>query len=267
MGSYKQYLRPGERAVVMCLAVNREQARIVHRYIAAYFAKNQLLRPLVARETDDGLELTNGVDIIVATNSYRAVRGRTIVCVILDEVSFWRDEDSANPDVETYNALVPGMISIPSAMLIGITTAYAKSGLAYQKWKAHYGRDDDDVLVVKGPSTAFNPTLPRHIIDAALEKDPEAASAEWLSEWRSDLAGFIDRELVEAAVDPGVLVRNRQPAARYHAFCDPSGGRGDAFTCAIAHAERKTNEVVLDALFERRARHSTPVRLSPRSPG
>ena len=54
------------------------------------------------------LELTNGVEIIVATNSYRAVRGRTIVCAIYDEVAFWRDDNYSSPDVEVDAAVDPG---------------------------------------------------------------------------------------------------------------------------------------------------------------
>ena len=52
----------------------------------------------------------------------------------------------------------------------------------------HTGRSPNDKFVVKEPSTAFNPSLPQAIIDAALARDPEAAAAEWLSEWRSDLS-------------------------------------------------------------------------------
>ena len=251
IGDYRKHLRPGERAVVMCLAVSREQSRIVLRYITAYFTQNPLLRPLIVRENEDGLELNNGVDIVVATNSYRSTRGRTLCCAILDEVSFWRDLDSATPDVETYHSLLPGLSTLPGAMLIGITTAYRRSGLAYEKWRAHFGKPGDDVLCVYGPSTAFNPTLPQRIIDTALARDPEAARAEWLSEWRSDLSDFLDRELIEDAVDHGVHVRPPQPSRRYVAFADPSGGRGDSFTCAIAHSEGDT--AVLDALYEKAA--------------
>ena len=50
---------------------------------------------------------------------------------------------------------------------------------------------------------------PSAFIDAALERDREAASAEWLAEWRSDLADFLDRALIEAAVDPGVRSGHR----------------------------------------------------------
>src|SRR5207302_10824354 len=124
-------------------------------------------------------------------------------------------------------------------------------GLAFDKWRKHFGQPDDDVLVVKGPSTAFNPSLPQSVIDAALERDPEAAAAEWLSEWRSDLSDFLDRELIEDAVDRGIHVRPPRPGLWYSAFTDPSGGRGDSFTAAITHAEDKT--AIVDCLYERRA--------------
>jgi hypothetical protein len=32
-------------------------------------------------------------------------------------------------------------------------------GLLYQKWRDDFGQDDDDVLVVQGPSALFNPRL------------------------------------------------------------------------------------------------------------
>jgi hypothetical protein len=251
LADYRPRMRPGERASVLCLAVDREQARIVHRYIAGYFREVPLLRPLVRREDDDGIELVNGVEIIVATNSFRSVRGRTIAMAILDEASFWRDEDYANPDVEVYNAILPGMVTLPDSMLVIITTAYRKSGLAYNKFVQHFGKPDDDTLVVYGPSTAFNPSLPQSVIDAALARDAEAAAAEWLSIWRSDISDFLDRELVDAGIDRGTTVRPSRPSVQYHAFADPSGGRGDSFTCAISHAEG--NSVVVDLIFEKKA--------------
>jgi hypothetical protein len=251
LGDYRAQLRPGERATVMCLAVDRDQARIIHRYIAAYFKARPLLSGLIERETDDGLELNNGVEIVIATNSYRAVRGRTIVCVIMDEVAFWRSEESTTPDAETYTALLPAMVTIPNAILVGITTAYRRKGLAFDRWRDAYGKPDDDVLVVLGTSQQFNPLLPAEVISRHLERDPEAAAAEWLSEWRSDLADFLDRELVEAAIDVGTAARPPRPDVTYFAGADPSGGRGNAFTAAISHAEG--DRVVLDALFERRS--------------
>ena len=203
---YRAMLRPGEQASVLCLACDRQQARIVLRYTRAYFAQNDMLGRLVTGETADGLTLSTRAELMVATNSFRSIRGRTIACVILDECAFWRDEQSASPDVETYNAIVPGLATIPGSMMIGISSPYRRGGLLYQKWKDHYGKADDDVLVIRAPSRTLNPTLDPRIIDEALARDPAVARAEWLAEWRDDIATFLSRELIESAVDLGVTL-------------------------------------------------------------
>jgi hypothetical protein len=244
-------LRGGERACVLCLAVDRSQATIVLNYVRSYFTDISYLAATVERETKDGFELSNGVDVVVATNSYRSVRGRSVLLAIFDEVGFWRSEASVAPDVETYHAVAPGMATLRDAMLVGITSPHRKAGLAYERWREHYGRDGDDVLVVRAPSAVLNPTIDRRIIDEAMARDPQVARAEWMAEWRDDLSQFLDRQLVEAAVDVGVTVRSAVPGVRYHAFADPSGGANDAFTLGVTHCEKDV--VVLDCLVERHA--------------
>lgn len=242
-------LRPGERATCLCLACDREQASIVLGYTKSYFANIPPLKDLVQRETVNGLELTNGVDVIVATNSYRSVRGRSILVAIFDEVSFWQDELTARPDTATYAAVTPGMATLPGAMLIGISTPHKKSGLLFSKWKQFFGQSDDRTLVIQAASTTLNPTLDPQIISQAVADDPASASAEWMAEWRSDLASFISTELLDACTDRGVLVRPPQPGLRYFAFGDPASGSGrDSFALGIAHAEG--DKVVLDVAHE-----------------
>jgi hypothetical protein len=245
---HEDRLRPGERALVMCLALDREQAKIVLNYIRSYFQDILPLRSMVLRETLDGLELDNRVDITVATNSFRSVRGRSVLCAIFDETAYWRDDRSANPDSETYSAVMPGLATLPGSMLIGISSPYRRAGLLYEKWREHYGKDDDDVLVIRAPSTVLNPTLDRRIIDEALARDPVAARADWLAEWRDDISTFLSRELIEAAIDHGVMVRPPVHGVFYHGFADPSGGVGDSFTAAVAHNE--DSAVILDCLME-----------------
>jgi hypothetical protein len=160
----------------------------------------------------------------------------TLVACIFDEVGIWRDEMSATPDVEVYRAVVPSLMTT-KGMLIGISTPYRKIGLLHQKHREHFGQPSDDVLVVQGPSTAFNPNLTQAEIDAAIADDPEGASAEWEATFRSDLAFFLDDATIEAAID-----RDRPPELpprghHYSAFVDPSGGRHDAFTICIGHEE------------------------------
>jgi len=243
-------LRPGERALVLNLATDRDQAKICLNYVRAFFTSIPMLSDMVGRETSNGFELSNNVDIAVATNNFRAVRGRAVLAAILDECAFYQSESSTSPDVETYRALMPGLATLPSAMLIGISSPYRRAGLLHQKFKDHYGRAGD-VLVVKATSKMLNPTLDQSIIDQALIDDPAAAKAEWLGEFRDDVGGWLPSEVIEAAVDVGITVRPPRPDFRYVSFCDPSGGARDSFTCAIAHLEKDIG--VLDCLVEIKA--------------
>ena len=136
-------------------------------------------------------------------------------------------------------------------MLILISTAHKRSGLLYQKWKRYYGRDDDDVLVVRGTTLQFNPTFDKKIIARQLQEDPQLYGAEYNSEWRDDLATFIARDLLEAAVDRGVAVRAPIAGVHYHAFADPRR-RARFIHIGISHSE-KDGSAVLDLLFERKA--------------
>jgi hypothetical protein len=248
----KGKLRPGEKAVVMCIAVDRTQARIVHGYIRAYFEQIPALAALVKSIDSESIELRNGVVIEVHTNSYRSVRGRSILAAVFDECAFWRDEDFASPDTEVYGAVSPGLARVSGSMLIVISTAHKRSGLLYQKWKDHYGRDDDDVLVVRGSTRTFNTLFDAKVIERQIASDPALYRAEYLSEWRDDLSTFISRELLDAAVDRGVVVRPPVAGTTYFAGADPSGGAQDSFTLSVSHRE-KDDVVVLDLLFERRA--------------
>ena len=96
----------------------------------------------------------------------------------------------------------------------------------------------------------MNPTLPQHVIDRAVEADPEAASAEYGAEFRGDLAVFVSRDAIEGTITTGVTVRSPLSDARYVAFVDPSGGSSDAMTMAIGH--REGPRIVLDLIAERK---------------
>lgn len=96
-----------------------------------------------------------------------------------------------------------------------------------------------------------NPTNDRLLIENAIKEDPQAASAELEAEWRRDIEAFISQELVAGVTVAGRFELPKVEGARYFAFADPSGGRQDSFTLAIAHTE-KGGKIVLDVLRERR---------------
>ena len=240
-------LRPGERALVALFATDRDQARIIRRYISAFFERIPPFAAMVEHSHDDAIALRNAVDISVMTGSYRAIRGRPILLAVLDEVAFARDESSAMPDVELYRALLPGM-RLPQSRLIGISSPYRKAGLLFRRYREHFGKDSDDVLVIQAPSHLMNPLLDTRERDRAMAEDPAAARAEWFAEFRDDLVSFVDPATIDRCVVNGRVELSPIPGLAYTAAVDPSGGSSDSMTFAIAHAE--ADHGVLDLVAE-----------------
>jgi hypothetical protein len=136
-------------------------------------------------------------------------------------------------------------------MLCILSSPYRRAGLLYQRYRDFFGQDNDDVLVVAGPSLAFNPTLDATKIDAARVADPQAALSEWDGEFRSDLLQFLDDASIDAAVDHArPLELSPRENVLYHSFTDMSGGGPAASTLCICH--RDGEGTVADVIRGRR---------------
>jgi len=234
------------------IAADRRQARTAFRYIAGLLRSVPMLADMVEEETSDRIALGNGVEIEVSTASFRSTRGFTYAAVIGDEIAFWRNEDSANPDEEIIKAIRPGLSTIPGAMLLLASSPYAQRGVLYTTVRRHFGKDGARVVVWKAGTAEMNPALDPAIIAEAYEDDPAAAAAEYGGEFRADIAGYVTREVVDQCTAPGRFEVPRISSHRYVAFVDPSGGSSDSMMLAIAHAEQdgQVKRAVLDAVRE-----------------
>jgi hypothetical protein len=246
---YHSALAPGERGVVMLLAADRQQARVLLRYVVGMLESSELLSSMVEERLKESVKLKNGIDIEVHTSNFRAVRGYSIVAAIADEIAFWRDETTANPDAEVLNAIRPGLATTPDSLLLCISSPYARRGALWSAYKDHFGKESP-VLVWQAPTLAMNPTIEERVVTDAYESDAVAAAAEWGAEFRRDIEGFVSIEVVEGLVIPERRVLPPVPLIDYRAFVDPSGGSSDSFTLAIAHNENGV--AVLDVLLERK---------------
>jgi hypothetical protein len=236
----KHRLSPGEKGMCLVLASSVDQAKVVFGYVRGFLEASPALAREIAGVKRFEIDLRNGLTIAVHSNSYRTVRGRTVVAAIFDEVAFWRDESTATPDAETYSAVLPGLATT-DGMLVGISTPYRKLGLLHQKHRDHFGVDGDGVLVVQGASKVFNPSLADAVLAAQRAADPTAAGAEWDAEFRSDIGAFLDDELIDAAINHGrPLELPPVEDVIYRAFVDAAGGGPDAYTLAIGHKQGDT---------------------------
>jgi terminase large subunit-like protein len=233
-------LAPGEVGMVLVLGMTQEQAKVVYNAALAFLEASPVLRREIASTKRGEITLKNGIVIAIHSNSFRSVRGRTLVAAIFDEVAFWRDDTTAVPDIETYRAVLPALITT-NGMLIGISSPYRRVGLLHIKHKRYFGVADDDILAIQGATTTFNPTLDESAIAAQREADPVAAKSEWDAEFRSDLETVLDDDLIERAIDRGRPLE--LPPLRgtlYKGFVDASGGAqgGDYYAFAVGHKEQ-----------------------------
>lgn len=245
-------LAPGERGVFMIIAADRRQARVVKRYISGLLHAASVLTELIADETKDAIELTNGIIIEINTASFRSIRGYTVIGAVCDEIAFWPTDDSADPDTEILAALRPAMSTVADALLVCITSPYARRGETWKAFKTHFGKSDSRVLVARAATEVMNPLIDASLIAEAYQEDPARAAAEYGAEFRRDIQALVSREVVEAVVVAGrrELLPGDSPVAW---FVDCAGGSGtDSMTLAGAHAEDRGGElvVVLDVLRE-----------------
>ncbi len=244
---YSTILSPGETGVFMVIASDRRQARVIFNYVVA-FLQSPLLKSMVVSKLKESITLSNNVRIEIHSSSFKSVRGFTLIGCVLDEIAFWPTDDSANPDTETLNALRPGMATVDGAVMLAISSPYSRRGALWEAYKENFGKPNTPVLVWQSDSRSMNPTLSLATVAMAYARDSAAASAEYGGLFRTDVEGFISREVVEARIIPGRFELPRVTGVNYTAFTDPSGGSSDSFTLSIAH--RENDKAILDCVRE-----------------
>jgi len=250
---YSPYLSRGEVGTLPVIAADRKQARTVFGYIKSYLCETPLFASLVTGEKAESIGFTNAygnpIVIEVHTASFRSLRGYTCVGCVADEIAVWKSEGSANPDTEVITAIRSRFATIPNAMLVAISSPYARVGELWKTYERHFGEKGSPRFFVWQAATRdMNPSVPQEWIDEQYEIDPARAAAEYGGEFRTDVERFVPLEVVQACVP--VSGREQNPPAAgvtYSAFVDPSGGRSDPMTLGIGHRKPDGN-IVLDVL-------------------
>jgi hypothetical protein len=249
---YSDVLIRGEVGVLLALAQDQRVAGQLLNFIEENLNGSPILKQLIVNRTADAIELKNNIRIEVRPASFRKLRGPTYIAIIADELAFWYVEEFyQNPDVEVLAAARPGLLTT-RGMLITASSPYAKRGVIWDTFRNHFGPDGSpSVLVAKGTTTAFNPTIPAEEIERELERDRVRNTAEYLAKFRDDVSSFINPEVVRQCT-VGFTARPPGQNITHLAFCDPSGGSADSMTLAIGHYDSAKQTVITDCLLEQR---------------
>ncbi|MFZ2082198.1 MAG: hypothetical protein WAV38_37205 [Xanthobacteraceae bacterium] len=248
---HSDVLAVGEVGVALLISRDQRIARMLLDRTYEIMVASEPLRSMITNKTADTIELDNHCNIEVRPCSYKILRGPTFISVVCDELAFWfTDANFANPDSEVLTAVKPGLLTTKGPILM-VSSAYAKTGALYNYFKRYYGANGpDDIIVAYGTSRDMNPSLSEQEIARAIERDPVANRAEYLSEWRDDAEGFIGREVVERNVRD-YLELPPQPGVTYRCFIDQASGieGGDSFAIVMGH-KVGTRRVIVDVIRE-----------------
>lgn len=108
------------------------------------------------------------------------------------------------------SGLRPGMATVPGALLLCISSPYARRGALWHAYKDYYGRAGD-VLVWQADTRTMHPRIAERVIAQAYARDESTAKAEYGPEFRSDLEDFVSIEVVQASSPPGAANCHRDP--------------------------------------------------------
>ena len=95
------------------------------------------------------------------------------------------------------------MVTIPGALLLCISSPYSRTGELWKAYRKHYGQDDSNVLVWQASTRQMNPTVPKQLVQDALDEDFASARAEYLAPFRRDVETLISLEALESVKREG----------------------------------------------------------------
>lgn len=241
--------RDGSTYALLLAQDSRAAVRASFSYVKTILDASPMLRAAVERETNDTIDLENGIRIACYPCRPASVRGVRARVVVLDELAFFRSSEGYSVDTEMLRAVRPALATTGGKLVI-ISSPYGQSGALWDLRRKHFGRDDAPILVWQADAPTMNPTLPANYLERMLEEDPEAYRSEVLGEFRAGLATLLDPERIAACVATDRLELPPVGGVQYQAFVDPSGGRADTFTLAIGHQEgsREDARAVVDVV-------------------
>jgi hypothetical protein len=156
----------------------------------------------------------------------------------LDELALWGASGGGeNLDAEVMASIRRGTVGFRKTRICKITTAYLRSGIAYEDWKRSFAQPDPDLLVWTAPSLLMNPSLDPEKLERERRLDPSRFAREYEAIWQDNLSAHLPPEWVDAAVQVGRRELPPREGVACVAGYDGSGGVHDASVLSIVHVE------------------------------
>lgn len=260
-------VQPGEQVAVMVIHKSQALARwthkVIRRYLRAYEASTGLAVIVPGRESQDTIELRNGIVIMTSPCHAANVRGPAVAVAVATEVAHWTGVDGSPLDAkEIIDSLEPALAQFPAGKLFLLSTPKLAVGYFHDISRlADSGRFAPRLAGYHATTQQMNPVLGDAFFAVERAKDPVNFAREYEAKFTTAISAVFDPELVAAAV-----VRERhdlspQPKTRYVMALDPAMVR-DTWSLVIGHREQ-SGRIIVDLVRGWRGTPKAPVMLEP----
>lgn len=241
----KPDLVQGERYALLIAQDHRNALRTLFSYVTSPFENLKVLQRFVFRQKAESLELDNGIVLSAYPCKPAAPRGTRAVVAVLDELAFFLSSEGYPRDTEMLRT-VRFCTATTNGKVVALSSPYAQSGAVFDLHRDNWGQDESDTLVWTGSSPEMNPTLAANYLSRMEKADPIAYASEVLGLFRSGVSTLFEPARLDECVRDFPLVPDGvEDEVKRYAFVDPSGGRKDAATLAIAY--REGNRVIVQS--------------------
>ena len=292
------YGMPGGSEIrVLCVANDKEQASIVYGDMQSHVESVDYFKNSIANTTQTFLKFRTendkkkfgdaGKATITATfksSIAKGLRGRGVICAILDEIAFFVDDGRSSAD-RIYTAITPSLAQFsprdpndklkptgPSeGRMILISSPDAKEGFFYRAYQQAMSGDKGSagMLVVQAPTWEVNPTLDKSYYEKEYHKNPVAFVTEHGAEFSDRVRGWIEdsRDLFEC-VNPSARPVTRGKPKEIHFAGIDVGLVNDGTAITLTKINNGKIELVYHEIWyaKKRWRDSNPHLTEPLTP-
>lgn len=250
-------LARGEPAFAIVVACDKPTAAQTLSFIEG-FLETLAMRGVVYRPPTDGeiVLRRDGRDVIIqcvaASARGASVRGRSIICFVMDELAFLRDEKYGINDKDQYDAAWPRVMFERGGQMIVCSSPWAELGLLWDHYSSNFGAPKT-TLVAHAPTGLMRPELRERIEE---EKKLNPAEAERYSrEFDALFTANASFQFFKGSDIHNAYVRDGERASApvpYKPWCRYAAGADFAFKSdhsAVVVAQWDGHEVtVVDAM-------------------
>lgn len=296
------YGMPGGSEIrVLCVANDKEQASIVFSNMQGHIESVDYFKDSIANSNQTilkfrtehdkkkfGAEGKASINATFKSSIAKGLRGRGIICAILDEIAFFVDNGKSSAE-RVYKALIPSLaqfapkdpkdrrmpLRLPDGSqansegrMILISSPDAKDGFFYRQYQKAMsgGKGAENMLVVQAPTWEVNPTLPKTYYEVEFHKDEAAFMTEHGAMFSDRVRGWIEnaRDLTDC-VDPELRPYQRGVPREVHFAGLDFGISRDGTAVSLTHFKNGKIELAYHEVWYPRVswREANPHLMAP----